>query len=106
MRRRVSERAGWVLTLLVHLDRCLDLLELVEDERIGLVAIRMVVREGAQRLGLLALAHEPTRGLGHEPDEEDLDYGGQRLKRRWDAPGPGAVDLECAIGGPSSAVRR
>ena len=74
------------LTLLVHRDGGLDLLVLVEHERVGLVAVGVVVGERVERLGVLALADEPTGGLGHEPDEEELEHGGDRLQDGRDAP--------------------
>ena len=69
-----------VLTLPVHLDSSLNLLELVHDERVGLVTVRMVVCERAESLRLFALAHEVTGRLGHEPDEEELEDGGNGLE--------------------------
>ena len=75
-----------MLTLLVHANSRLNLLELVQNERVGLVTVRMVVRERVQSLGLLALAHEVTGRLGDEPDEEELQEGGDGLEDGWNAP--------------------
>ena len=95
-----------VLTLLVHGNSGLDLLKLVEDEGVGLVAVGMVVREGVKRLGLLALADEETGGFGDEPDEEELEDGGDGLKDGRNAPCPLAVDPRRAERGPRSTVKR
>ncbi len=80
------KRRGSVLTLLIQMNSGLNLLELVKDEGIGLVTIRMVVRKCAQSLGLLALAHEVTWGFGYEPDEEELEERRDGLEDGWNAP--------------------
>ena len=43
---------------------------------------------GDDVLGLLVttLVDQPTRGFGEEPDEEDLDDGGETLESRGDTP--------------------
>jgi hypothetical protein len=70
----------------VEIDLRLDLLVLILHERVVLVAVGVVVREGLERLGLATLGHEPTRRLGHEPDEEDLEDGRETLEGRRRAP--------------------
>lgn len=89
--RRISEllflgRGRSILTFQVHLNGCLDLLELVEHERVALIAVRVIVCENVKRLGLLALADKPTRRLGNEPDQEELEEGRDGLKDRRDTP--------------------
>ena len=71
---------------MVHADSRLDLLELVLDERVLFITICMVVRKDVQRLLLLALADEETWGLGHEPDEEELEDGGNGLEEGRNTP--------------------
>ena len=57
-RRAIGDRRE--LTLSIHLYSCLDLLELVQNERVGLIAVGVVVGEHVEGLGLLALADKPT----------------------------------------------
>ena len=90
----------------VELDASLDLVELVKDETVSLVTVGMVVCEGAERLGLLALTDEPTGRLGDEPDEEELEDRGDRLEDGGDTPCPLAVDPRRAESGPGSAIER
>lgn len=75
-----------IRTLAVEVDRSLDFLKLVLDERILLVAVCVVVGERVQRLAVLALADEVTGRLGHEPDEEELEDGGDCLEERGNTP--------------------
>jgi hypothetical protein len=70
----------------VKLDLRLDFLVLVLHEGVVLVTVGVVVREGLERLGLTTLGHEPTRRLGHEPDEEHLQNGRETLEGRRRAP--------------------
>jgi hypothetical protein len=53
----------------------------VPGKRINsLIAIGMVVRQGFQSQGLLALADQVTWRLGGEQDEDDLENGWDRLQ--------------------------
>ena len=72
--------------LTVELDGGLDFLVLVLDERVLVVAVRVVVGEQLEGVGVAALADEPTGRLGREPDEDDLDDGGETLESGGDTP--------------------
>jgi hypothetical protein len=82
----------------------LDFFVLVLDQRIFGVAIGVIVGEGLQSLLMATLADEPTRRLGAEPDEGDLDDGGETLDSRRDAPRPGVVNLEGTERRPCSTI--
>ena len=62
----------------------------------------MVVRQDLQRLLVLALAHEESRRLRHEPDEHDLEDRRGSLDDTGDTPRPVVGDLERAVSGPCS----
>lgn len=84
----------------IELDGGLDLLVLVKDERVLVVAVRVVVTEDVESLLLTTLGDQPTRGLGNEPDEEDLGDGGESLEGRGDTPRPSVLDVEGTEGRP------
>jgi len=86
----------------VEFDGGLDFVELVADERILVVAIGVVVGQGLEGLCLTTLGDEPTRGLGDEPDQSNLEDGRETLENRGYTPCPGRLDLEGAEGGPGS----
>jgi len=86
----------------VELDGSLDFIVLVLDEWILLVTITVVVCEGLQSLSIATLVDQPTRRLGSEPDESDLNDGRETLKSGGCAPGPGVLDLEGSVGRPGS----
>lgn len=54
---------------------------------------------------ILALVDQPTRGLGEEPDEQELDDGREGLEDGGDTPGPVGVDAEGTESRPSSNDR-
>ena len=91
-----------MLTFPVHLDSSLDLLELIEDQGVALIAVSVIISERLKRLGLLALADKPTRGLGNEPDQEELQKGWDGLEEGRDTPRPTAVDTRCTESRPRS----
>ena len=95
-----------MLTFLVHLDGGFDLLELVDHQRVPLISICMVVREGAESLRVLALADEPTGGLWDEPDQEELEDRRDSLEDGGDTPGPVALDASSAERRPRSTVQK
>ena len=70
----------------VAVDHGLDFLIFKLDKRIIVIAVCMVVGQGLQRLFIASLAHEPTRRLGAEPDQANLDDGGESLKSGGDTP--------------------
>lgn len=53
----------------------------------------MVLDQNLSRLGPTASGDEPTRALGDEPDEKDLDHGGDTLKETRDPPRPRAFNV-------------
>ena len=79
-------------TLTIKLNACLDLVELVEDERVRLIAVRVVIGKSLECLGLLALGDKPTRRLGREEDERELKDRGETLEDGGDTPRPVVVD--------------
>eukprot|EP00753_Platysulcus_tardus_P022222 PLAT9429.2.p2 GENE.PLAT9429.2~~PLAT9429.2.p2 ORF type:complete len:186 (-),score=4.42 PLAT9429.2:655-1212(-) len=64
----------------VELDCRADLFVFVLDKRVLVIAVGVVVGERLQGLGIFSFAHEPTRRLGDEPDEEDLQNGRDTLQ--------------------------
>lgn len=80
----------------------LNLVVLESDD--GVRDITISVPPGNDVLGLLvtALVDQPTRGFREEPDEEELDDGGETLESRGHTPRPVTVDAESTEGGPGS----
>jgi len=70
----------------IELDGGLDFLVLVNDKRVLVVSASVVVTQDVESLLLTALGDQPTRGLGNEPDEEDLCDGREGLESGGDTP--------------------
>lgn len=70
-----------------------------------LVAVGVVVCQSFQSLLLLTLADQVTRGLGHEPDQEDLQDGGKALESGRHSPCPCVSDLEGPEGRPGGTAK-
>ena len=83
-------------------DGLLDFVVLELDEGVLVVAVSVVVGEGAEGIGITALADEPSRRLGAEPHEENLSDGGETLEDGRETPCPRRLDAESAVGGPCS----
>jgi hypothetical protein len=88
----------------VELNGGLDLVVLELNERVLLVAVGVVVTKGANGIGVTTLGNEPTRGLGSEEDQADLQDGGNTLEDGRDTPRPRILDLEGTESRPGSAV--
>ncbi len=66
----------------------------------------MIVGEDLESLRFTALADQPTRRLGGEPDQEDLENRRETLEGRRDTPCPSAVsDLESTESRPCSTSK-
>lgn len=89
---------------LIEVNGCLDLLELVLDKRVLIIAVGMIVCKSLECLRVTTLAHEPARGLGREEYEEDLDDRRKTLESRRHTPRPRAGNLEGTERSPSSAA--
>lgn len=89
-------------SLVLESESLLDFVVLESDKRVR--DITVCVPPGDDVLGLFvtALVDQPTRGFREEPDEEDLDDGGQTLESRGDTPRPIVIDTEGTESGPSS----
>ena len=92
-------------TCAVKVDGSLDLLELVLNKWVRVVAVGVVVRERLESIGFASLSDEPTRGLRSEPEEYELGDSGAALENGRDTPRPAVRNVECAECGPSSAER-
>lgn len=90
------------LELLLQPDRLLDLVDLQLHHLVVLVAIGVGVRHHFQCLLVLALVDEEPRRLGHEPDEDDLDDGRERLHHGRGTPRPVIIDVVGAEREPCS----
>jgi hypothetical protein len=88
-------------TALVEIDGGLDFFVLVLNERILFITIGVIVSQDMESLGIPALANQPTRGFGAEPEETKLEDGGDTLEGGWNPPGPRGVELESTEGTPS-----
>lgn len=82
-------------------DGLLDFVVLEGDQGVGEVTVGVVLGNNLFSALITALVDQPTRRLGDEPDEEELDDGGERLKGGGNAPGPAAGDTESTESGPS-----
>ena len=65
----------------------------------------MVVRKSTESLRVTALRCKPTRGLGGEPDENDLENRRKTLKEGRNTPSPRRLNLESAVGCPGGDDR-
>lgn len=65
----------------------LDLVDLVDDEFVIHLAVRVIVSEYLVRALILALGNEPSRRFGHERRADEQDEGSCALKGGDDAPG-------------------
>jgi hypothetical protein len=79
----------------------LDFIVLEGDERVRDVTVCVPSGDDVLGLFITTLVDQPTRGLGEEPNEEDLDDRGQTLESRGDTPRPIVIDTEGTEGGPS-----
>ena len=70
----------------VKSDGLLDFVVLELDEGVLVIAAGVVVGEGAEGIGITALADKPSRRLGAEPHEEDLSDGGKTLEDGRETP--------------------
>ena len=61
------------LTLAVEGNRSFDLLEFVLNQKVLLIAVCVVIGQRLQSPIFLALGDKPTRALGSEEDEEELE---------------------------------
>ena len=52
----------------------------------GLIAVCVVIGKNFTCLRIAAFTEQPTGGLGHEPDEEYLENGGEGLQGGGDTP--------------------
>ena len=88
------------LTRAVELNTSLDFVELEENERVGLIAISVIVSESLERLAFLALRDEPPWGFRCPEDKEELEDGWETLENRGNSPCPVVVDKLSTEGGP------
>ena len=73
-------------TCLINVDGSLDLLELILNKGVRIVAISVIVGEGVEGLSLAALCNELARGLGAEPKEGKLGDGRGTLEDGGNTP--------------------
>jgi hypothetical protein len=96
-----------VSDLTLETESLLDFLSLEQDEGVpGVAALKSVVLgEHMDGLVLLALGDEPTRGLGDEEEDDDLENGHESHHRGGDTPCSRSVDTESAesCGGSAEA---
>ena len=65
----------------------------------------MVVGQETESIGIPALADQPAGRFGAEPEETELEDGGNTLEGGWNPPRPGGVDLEGTERAPSGNDR-
>jgi len=71
---------GSAFGLSFELNGFLDFVEFEVDERVILFSSSVVLGENPSGLSLAAFADQPSRGFWDQPDEQDLDDGGQTLE--------------------------
>ena len=84
--RDKSLPADGLLNFTVELNGSPNFLVLVLDQGIFGVTIGVIVGEGLQSLLMATLADEPTGRFRAEPEEGNLDNGGETLESRGDTP--------------------
>jgi hypothetical protein len=82
-------------------DGSTDLFELKLDQ-LSLLAFTVVSLKCSHGLFVAVVRDEPSGRLGKEPNSRKLDQTGQKLEKRWESPGPGAVDFAGTEGDPGS----
>jgi len=99
---RLEEAAEARLLALLERERVLDLLELVQYERIVLVAVSVVVGEDLDRLLAATFGEEEPRALGDEESADADDDGPDDLEKSRQAPAPVVLPAcgDDAVGDP------
>ena len=91
---QLEVRRGFLEGLLDS-DSLLDFIVLELDEGVVGVPVRVEPGKDSQSLGIISVTDEESGALGDEPDEEELEDGGEGLQDRGNSPGPVVRDVEC-----------